>query len=311
MRPNTEKVGVLYAPFQMPCLTPGGMHYRVMETMFKAHATVCVVLPVKRFPASAVSPLGFAMRQQMIQKVFPSAIVLPLVDQKYPENVVKELEGLIASAIPIQNHNSIRLYADTDFNTLYRNNGGVWEYDSPFQGNSFLSVEGLLRNDVESFVPNDDTNEVFRRGVIYGLSRLYPVSWMAVDIAITRMMEGREQLLLGKKPGEKGWRFPGGFKDRADNGLEPAVYRETKEEVSIQDLTAAQYIGSRNVDDWRYRGEKDGITTAFFQTEYYGTEDIRAGDDLAEVRWFEMSELDTEMMEGEHSVLLEMFMGIQ
>jgi hypothetical protein len=124
--------------------------------------------------------------------------------------------------------------------------------------------------------------------------------------------------LFGKKPGEKGWRFSGGFKDRNDPNFEAAVWREAGEEVlkkgkngnPVVDpqtvFDAPQYICSRNVNDWRYKGELDGITTLFYLINFTGDESlIEANDDLAETAWFELSQLCQADIEGEHIFLFQ------
>jgi bifunctional NMN adenylyltransferase/nudix hydrolase len=129
------------------------------------------------------------------------------------------------------------------------------------------------------------------------------------------MILGAKCVLLGKKPGENGWRFPGGFKDRGDMNFETAVWREAGEEVLRpgtdieKSLTYPKYIGSRNINDWRYRDEIDGVTTMFYETSFIGNpEDVLAGDDLGETAWFDLSLVTPDMMEGEHVHLLKMLL---
>jgi hypothetical protein len=57
------------------------------------------------------------------------------------------------------------------------------------------------------------------------------------------------------------------------------------------DIGEFEYVGSRPINDWRYGKEQDGITSALFAVRY-AMGALRAQDDLAEVNWFLMDELD-------------------
>ena len=67
----------------------------------------------------------------------------------------------------------------------------------------------------------------------------YPVAFHPVDMAITRIHEGRVQVLLAQKVkdsegGKNVWRFPGGFVDPWDSCAEEAALRESIEETSMK-----------------------------------------------------------------------------
>jgi ADP-ribose pyrophosphatase YjhB (NUDIX family) len=140
------------------------------------------------------------------------------------------------------------------------------------------------------------------------MNNVRPISWTTVDMAIRWVTEDQKVVyLMGKKPGELGWRFPGGFKDRFDLSLEDTVLREAGEEVLKYDIDpklafgTPKYLSSQNVDDWRYEGETDGITTVFYLVDFIGTaNDIKAGDDLAATAWFELANLKPADIETEH-----------
>lgn len=64
----------------------------------------------------------------------------------------------------------------------------------------------------------------------------YPVAFHSVDMAITRIKDGRTQILLAQKlkDTEIGkWRFPGGFLDPWDPCAEEAALREAMEETGM------------------------------------------------------------------------------
>ncbi len=67
----------------------------------------------------------------------------------------------------------------------------------------------------------------------------YPVAFHPVDMAITRIHEGRIQVLLAQKVkdtegGANVWRFPGGFLDVCDSCAEEAALRESMEETGMK-----------------------------------------------------------------------------
>lgn len=65
----------------------------------------------------------------------------------------------------------------------------------------------------------------------------YPVAFHPVDMAITRIHEGRIQVCLAQKikdQDKKVWRFPGGFIDPWDSCSEEAALRESIEETSMK-----------------------------------------------------------------------------
>lgn len=118
----------------------------------------------------------------------------------------------------------------------------------------------------------------------------WPTSFQATDSVIVWREAGK--ILLGRKPKEPLWRFPGGFVDPADQSLELASQRERKEECKIgfddDDKCICShpfYIGSFRVPDPRYEGKPDRIMSAVFGS-YYVSGVPEAGDDLNEVRWF-------------------------
>jgi bifunctional NMN adenylyltransferase/nudix hydrolase len=131
----------------------------------------------------------------------------------------------------------------------------------------------------------------------------YNCALACVDIAI--ISSEAQKILLGRKPGQIKFRFPGGFVDHTkDKSYEEAALREAKEECGDIELTSPLYLGSRQIDDPRYRNDKDRIFSAFFGCQYiFGI--YRANDDLAEVKWFPIEDLTPEMLVPEHAELLD------
>ena len=133
----------------------------------------------------------------------------------------------------------------------------------------------------------------------------YNCALCAVDIAIVSTNEYRK-VLLGRKPNQDKFRFPGGFVDwTKDRCFEDAAKREAKEECGDIELAEPYYLGSAQIDDPRYRNDKDKIFSAFYQCSYlFGI--CKGGDDLAEVKWFDIDALTPENLVPEHAVLLDL-----
>jgi bifunctional NMN adenylyltransferase/nudix hydrolase len=301
-----KNLAVIYAPFQVADIASDRL-LRIVND----HEAVVVVLPVKRFPNSMDAPMDFQTRQMMLHEQYPFITVLPFPEEKYPAVFVQKLEALISAVVsPLP---KVTLF--TPDPPLYEKNGGRWST------RGFL-VEPIERDSRKEITPLASRD--FRAGVIYACNRRFPISWMTVDMAITRKIrEGTAnvigittELLLGRKPGETAWRFPGGFKDRRDATIEDAVKREGLEEViGKTDKPASDffeepiYLGSRNIADWRYDGDSDGITTVFFEMRFIGDHNlIKASDDLEATRWADISEIrPSEVFVPEHAKLWDIF----
>jgi hypothetical protein len=67
------------------------------------------------------------------------------------------------------------------------------------------------------------------------------------------------------------------------------------------------YIGSVQVPDWRYQSEEDKIMSILYKTTK-GWGRIEPSDDVSELKWFDISELEKVNMVNEHKILLEMFL---
>jgi bifunctional NMN adenylyltransferase/nudix hydrolase len=304
------KVAVLYAPFQ--CVELPNVHKDLISNLLQTYDVVVCAVLVRRVCPTKNAPFNYVVRRDMLLTSFPSAtlLVLPVPEERYPERQVSVLDSVVKSIF--SERPDITLFAPTPFIAEYKKSKGSFQANALSE---FLDAEALDRQHWKRFYLNMDAKNVdpkmtFRLGALNAMLSQYPISWSTIDIAIMRKLGKKTMLLLGKKPGENGWRFPGGFKDRGDVCFEDAVYREGGEEVlkagvdPKKALSYPQYICSQNINDWRYVGEPDGITTMFFSMEFVGQEtDILAGDDLDKTEWFDVADLKPGMFEGEHEIL--------
>lgn len=293
---SPAKYGIVFLPFQTASLLD--VHTGVIEEALRNHEQVIIALPVRRITPSKRSPLSFTVRETMIKHIYQEQVIVVAVpDTKYVEDKITALETAVCAPFS-EMRGKVVLYTTEKFANLYK---GKWKVEI------VPDVLNLEEQDRRDTIPG----ALQSFGMVYALNAMFPISWSTVDICIFRKVKGKIMILLGKKPGERGWRFPGGFKDREDPNYETAVFRESGEEILRQDvdpttvLTEPFYIGSLNINDWRYEDEIDGITTLFYGIEFTGTDDqIEANDDIAESQWFELEALVEDVMEGEHKKLL-------
>jgi len=118
----------------------------------------------------------------------------------------------------------------------------------------------------------------------------WPRPMVTVDAVVFLLSEGKAKVLLIKRKKEpfKGkWAFPGGFVEM-DEELAEAVARELAEETGLCGVKLEQMrtFGKCGRDP---RGRQ--ISIAFMGIAEADEANIKAGDDAAEVRWFDVDQL--------------------
>jgi bifunctional NMN adenylyltransferase/nudix hydrolase len=276
-------IGVIIARFQTPYLHPG--HQALIESVQSQHKKVVIVLGVSPVLGSKRNPLDFHTREKMIRKSCPDVVVLPLPDHPLDTIWSFNLDSLLLNTFPGA---GFMLYGSRNsFINYYSGKCKVREL--PAHG-EFSASE--IRDSVKEQVM--DAME-FRAGVIYAHANTYPKVYPTVDVAVFR--NKKKEILLGKKDNDQKWRLIGGFTDPTDEAFESAALRELHEECGDINVTSMQYEGSFRVDDWRYRNETDKIITTLFSTDFISGEP-KASDDIAEVKWFPISDLPEMISKG-------------
>lgn len=283
--------GVIVGRFQVNNLHAG--HLSLFDQVAALHERVIVFIGVSASGPTRRNPLDFETRKKMVQAEYPDFMFLPIVDRKSDAVWSEDLDNQIDN---IARMGKATLYGGRDsFVPHYTGKRTVVQLIIP------PSISGTeIREKLTNRVMQSSD---FRAGVIYSSQNQYDRTVMTVDVAILyNPGTGPTKILLGKKTGEDGWRFPGGH-CVPGLSLEDNVRKEAYEETNL-DLVGMQYIGSHPVKDWRWEKEKDQITTAFFMgwsTSMAG----KASDDLDMILWFNLAEVEARMLENAHVPLFQ------
>jgi len=122
----------------------------------------------------------------------------------------------------------------------------------------------------------------------------WPRPMVSVDAVVFGFFKTGVKLLLvnrGNEPFKGKWSLPGGFLE-IDEELEEAVARELAEETGLANVALEQMRTYGNVGR-DPRGRQ--ITIVFMGIATEGLNKIKAGDDAAEVRWFDIEKLPKDM----------------
>ena len=133
----------------------------------------------------------------------------------------------------------------------------------------------------------------------------WPRPMVTADTVVFCNVHGRVKLLLirrGKEPFKGKWAFPGGFVEM-DEELEVSAARELAEEAGLKGVKLEQMhtFGTIGRDP---RGRQ--ISVAFIGIVEAEQMDVKAGDDAAEAKWFDIDDLPE--MAFDHNQMAEMAM---
>lgn len=289
-------IGVCVARFQVHELHDG--HHHVIKQVTGNHKKTIIFLGVPRFVGTKKNPLDFDTRKKMVQTHYPDSIILAIQDQSDNDRWAQELDKRIREVYP---HGDVLMYGSRDsFIPHYLNGGGK------FQTKELEPLGSFTGTDIRKLISEEVKNSKdFRSGVIYHAYNLYPRVIPSVDVA--PLNSDQTKVLLAKKWDESKWRFIGGFVNPEDDSVQSAARRiYMKETGSNSESDDYKYITSCQIKDWRFRGEDDKIMTTLFTCRYlWGT--IQPSDDIQELKWFDISELKSEMFMVEHQKLFSIY----
>lgn len=294
LHPKRTNVGVIVARFQVDSLHDA--HRALIDTVISHHDRVLIFLGVSVLKNSSSNPIPYVHRARMIADTYPNVEVYPQHDMRSDELWSKQLDQNISEWVaPGQ---SITLYGSRD--------SFIKHYSGKHKTEELVSNITVSGSDIrKKIITNYPSSDAFRAGLIAATGWKYPTAYQTVDVAIFN--EGWTEILLARKAGETKLRLVGGFSDPNSDSLEEDARREVLEETGVE-INDIEYVGSRKINDWRYRSEKDTIKTALFAATYaFGA--AKAADDIVHVEWCNVKELltgDYSRIVPEHVPLMKM-----
>lgn len=283
-------VGVIVGRFQVPDLHD--VHKALIQHVCDEHDKVIIFLGLSPLMVTTENPLDFEARKQMILKEFPDVNLHYIKDMHDDDLWSRKLDEQISDVTtPAQ---SVVLYGGRDsFMDRYSGKHATRELEQ----DTFISGSEIRKAVSRRSVR---ASADFRAGVVWAAYSKFPTTYTCVDIAIFN--EDETKILLARKPTEKLYRLVGGFSDPESSTFEADARREVHEEAGIE-ITDPEYLGSFQIDDWRYRSEIDKIKTLLFKAHHmFGAP--RADDDVAEVRWFDVANVTDSLIVPQHRVLV-------
>jgi bifunctional NMN adenylyltransferase/nudix hydrolase len=301
LKKESYNVGVVVARFQVP--TPTTAHIELIETVLKDHPKVFIFLGLSPVKGTINNPLDFQPRKQMLLEAFPHD-KYPNLTIGYVKDQASDIEWSKALDSNIRD-----LLSPGEKAVLYGSRDSfIPHYKGGFPTRELVSTRYISGTEIRKDVAKaPQSNPNFRMGVIWGTHQRYPAAIATVDVAVLNVEE--KEILLARKSDEDLYRFVGGFVNPTDDSYEDAAVRELEEETGVNaNPTTIEYVGSKKIDDWRYRNETDKIITHLYlalTSEHSGP--AKAADDIAEVRWFNLEdELTIEDIVPEHRPLFKL-----
>lgn len=282
------EVGVIVGRFQVDNLTNG--HIDLIKSVLNRHDRTILFLGLSPLKCTKNNPLDFEARKKMILNSFPEMEIHYVKDQMQDDVWSNLLDERIKDLLGPRH--KATLYGSRD--------SFIRHYDGAFKTvelvPSVITSGSNVRNRISNKVKTSDD---FRAGVIWATQNQYPTSYTTVDVAIYN--EDYSRLLLGRKKNEDQYRFIGGFVNAGERH-ETSARREVKEETGVE-ITDLNWVCSLPIDDWRYRGESDKITTVLFTAKImFG--DPKPNDDIFELKWFDVEKINEDDLVPNHRIIL-------
>lgn len=274
MTEDEKAIGVIVGRFQVSKLTDG--HCEIFEhVLSKKHQMNLVFLGIPPVDVHATkrNPIPFKTRKAMIERKYPNGEfdIMYIQDIGIVDVSEKEQKAGISVGYKSDVLWSLKLDEEilkaTDGNTnvyLYGSRDSfINHYKGRFQTREYVqrqfSSGTVSRGDTGQLI---GTSEEFARGCIYTTQKSWCYFFYTVDCAIFTDNKFTH-MYLGKKKGERRFRFPGGFLDKHDLDVADAAVREAREETGLICSVIAP-LGTMRIEDGRYANEEETIMTNLF-----------------------------------------------
>lgn len=298
--------GVIVGRFQCDVLTPG--HKALIERVAKNHELTIIVVGVPATPENKSNPLNFRVREAMIREFILEPdhfVIVPLTNVRDDLRWSQALDELVEQHIGLDG--TATFYSGRDgFNQWYYGKHPVQVIDSGVECSATESREKI--GNLSTGFTRD-----FRQGVIYAHQNRIHQTYETVDIALLKTFDAHDrdlQILIGRKPQEDKWRFPGGFVEPGERFVDAAA-RELKEETDLYCEGGFSIVDDFILDEWRIRGQKGVSHRTILCAGFHSWGRAIAGDDLEFVAWYPLAyvhEKRMDMLMPEHIKLLERLM---
>lgn len=280
--------GIIVGRFQVVELNT--VHKKLIAKVAEQHKQVLVFLGSNPAP-SDLNPIDLIFRVDMFEDTYQKDLgVYEMPDLPDDRIWSQELDRRIMELKPDA---PVVLYGTKE--------GFVERYSGKYETDVLEASEA----DLPDLLDVDEEWDVrsFRAGMLYAAMRRFPTVYPTVDVAVFK--DNMSKVMLARKENETRYRFPGGFSDPDDESFEVAAIRELMEECGEIIVDHLMYLGSAKIQDWRYRDSADGIITHLYACTLEEGEPV-AGDDIAEVKWFDVAKLREDMFVTEHKTLWQM-----
>lgn len=293
IKAHDSECGIIVARFQCPELHEG--HQDIINLVRNNHPRVIIFLGLSPLRCTKNNPYDFSIRKAMIEEKYKDVDIFYIDDVGDNSIWSLNLDRLVSKNVgPGQR---ATLYGSRD--SFIKAYSGKYPTVELVPDRVISASEIRKKIAIKPLVSSD-----FRKGIVYAVENQFPTFHPTVDCAIVDFKNNR--ILLGKKPGQIGLRFPGGFLDpKEDKTAEEAAIREAKEETKLC-LTVEKYLCSMLINDWRYGHEQNKIMTFFYLLPYDEATSGRpeAGDDLEMVVWREFGTISLNEIVSTHHPLI-------